>query len=90
MAEMNCGKCEKGKRGSGSSRKKSFRAPVMTWTSSQRPSSRSRRSSAAEGRRSAPLSAWGAGSGVGEAGAGGRPHRGPPCSAVSGWWPGFR
>jgi hypothetical protein len=61
MATMNWLKCEKGKRGSGSSQKKCFRAPVITWTSSQSPSSRSRRSSAArEGEertkgRSAPL-----------------------------------
>lgn len=49
MAAINWRKCEKGKRGSGSSRKKSFRAPVITWTSSQRPSFRSRRSSEASG-----------------------------------------
>lgn len=88
MAAMNWGKCEKGKRGSGSSRKKSFRAPVITWTSSQRPSSRSRRSSAERGegrkRRSASLCALGPGAGTGDG-----PHRGPLYSAASGWWPGF-
>lgn len=41
MAETNLLNWLYGKRGSGSSRKNSFSAPVMTWTSSHWPSSRS-------------------------------------------------
>lgn len=41
MAETNLLKWLKGKRGSGSSLKNNFSAPVMTWTSSHWPSSRS-------------------------------------------------
>lgn len=41
MAAMNLSKWLKGTSGSGSSRRKSFSAPVTTWMSSQRPSSRS-------------------------------------------------
>lgn len=44
MAETNLLKWLYGKSGSGSSRKNNFSAPVMTWTSSHCPSSRSRSS----------------------------------------------
>lgn len=46
MAAMNLLKQLKGNTGSGSSRRKSFRAPVITWISSHCPSSRSSCSSA--------------------------------------------
>lgn len=97
MAVMNLLKWLKGKSGSGSSRKNSLRAPVMTWTSSHWPSSKSSSSVGtwqehsmsehSRGRRWTPAAAV-------------RPendqniwcerYRDRPWSVVSVWWRGSR
>lgn len=95
MAETNLLKWLYGKRGSGSSRKNSFSAPVMTWTSSHWPSSRSSSSawtqhmhlSSAGSREQCCLGCkpWGL-----QPGMGCWFYRDRPCSAASEWQPGFR
>lgn len=85
IAAMNLSKQLKGNSGSGSSRKNSFRAPVMTWISSHWPSSRSRCSSAEDHSVNSAFSqfwdpVWGWWC----------VYRGRLCAAVSGSRPGSR
>lgn len=100
MAETNLLNWLYGKRGSGSSRKNSFSAPVMTWTSSHWPSSRSSSSawtqhvhlSLARSRGQCCLQCEAAPTSTlilhPKMGCGF--YRGQPCSVASEWQRGFR